>query len=506
MQKVKNINKKELKLFLIILILASFLCLGFLIPHKITDSYWNIEEGYDAYKITPLKDGRLIHYIILSIVSNLKIPMETWLIISQYISLILYSISILNVYKVVIDIIDKKIKKDVITKNINYKAVKIITLLSSLLIILNPMTVECFAYVENIIMSLSILIITYASKIFFENKKNSYKKTLILMLLASLCYQGTLNMWILLSMLFFILNDGNKKLKDWIRYLVKIASITFILLIFMVCTLKCIELFTHQEQERIASSKLDIGKTIYLIIIQCVRSITIDTFGLFPKYFICYIIIIAIVLLYIFSSKDAKSPIFKYLFFIFIVLLSCILPIFLQKVPAISARISVSIGGIIGSSIIYILYNALNNKTNKISYILLAIAIIYFLVNIIDYYKLAIMNQITLKEEKNYCEKINEYILDYEKNSKYIVTNVAFTKDIKVENTYKNLPANTFTHKAVLANYSNIHCLNYYTKRNLNKVEMRSEIYEQYFKGKNWDEFNEEQIKFDKDTMYICLY
>ena len=311
MQKVKNINKKELKLFLIILILASFLCLGFLIPHKITDSYWNIEEGYDAYKITPLKDGRLIHYIILSIVSNLKIPMETWLIISQYISLILYSISILNVYKVVIDIIDKKIKKDVITKNINYKAVKIITLLSSLLIILNPMTVECFAYVENIIMSLSILIITYASKIFFENKKNSYKKTLILMLLASLCYQGTLNMWILLSMLFFILNDGNKKLKDWIRYLVKIASITFILLIFMVCTLKCIELFTHQEQERIASSKLDIGKTIYLIIIQCVRSITIDTFGLFPKYFICYIIIIAIVLLYIFSSKDAKSPIFK---------------------------------------------------------------------------------------------------------------------------------------------------------------------------------------------------
>ena len=126
MQKVKNINKKELKLFLIILILASFLCLGFLIPHKITDSYWNIEEGYDAYKITPLKDGRLIHYIILSIVSNLKIPMETWLIISQYISLILYSISILNVYKVVIDIIDKKIKKDVITKNINYKAVKII--------------------------------------------------------------------------------------------------------------------------------------------------------------------------------------------------------------------------------------------------------------------------------------------------------------------------------------------------------------------------------------------
>ena len=35
---------------------------------------------------------------------------------------------------------------------------------------------------------------------------------------------------------------------------------------------------------------------------------------------------------------------------------------------------------------------------------------------------------------------------------------------------------------------------------------MRSEIYEQYFKGKNWDEFNEEQIKFDKDTMYICLY
>ena len=107
MEKLKKIDKKQIKLFLIILALASFLCLGFLIPHKITDSYWNIQDGYDIYKLTPLKDGRIIHYLILSIVSKSGIPMEAWILISQYISIILYSIAIFNIYKLIKNIVNK---------------------------------------------------------------------------------------------------------------------------------------------------------------------------------------------------------------------------------------------------------------------------------------------------------------------------------------------------------------------------------------------------------------
>lgn len=500
MEKLKKINKKEIKLFLIILISAGILCLGFLIPHKITDSYWNIQDGYDIYKLTPLKDGRIIHYIILSIVSKTGIPMEAWILISQYISLILYSVAILNIYKLIKNIVDKKLKVDIKRNN---KIINSVILLGSFLIILNPMTVECFAYVENIIMSLSILLITYASKILYENQKYAYIKTLVLMILAALAYQGTLNMWILLSLLYFALNDEDKKLKDWVKYLLKIASIVIILLIFMMGVLKLCELMTNEKQQRIGGFPTNIVSRIYLVIVGLKMMVTTITFGLFPKYLIFSAIIITLILLCLFSKK--KSTILKYLFCLIIVILSCIIPVFLQKTIAISARISLAIGGIIGFSIIYTLVKTLNNEKYNISYILLVFSIIYLIINIFDYYSLAIMNQITNKEEEKICKEIDECIIEYEENSEYEVNNVMFIRAGRTKDTFNNFPQNTFTQKALLAVYANRHCLNYYTGRDLEKIEVTKEIYIKHTESEEWTESKNENINFYKETIYVIV-
>ena len=38
-------------------------------------------------------------------------------------------------------------------------------------------------------------------------------------------------------------------------------------------------------------------------------------------------------------------------------------------------------------------------------------------------------------------------------------------------------------------------------------VPMKAEIYDQYFKGKNWDVFlPQEQMIFQGDTLYWCIY
>lgn len=500
MEKLKKTYKKEIKLFLIILILASFLCLGFLISHKITDSYWNIQDGYDIYKLTPLKDGRIIHYIILSIVSKTGIPMEAWILISQYISLIIYSVSILNIYKVIKSIADKKIKEESKKKR---KVINIVILLASFLIILNPMTVECFAYVENIIMSLSILLITYASKTLYENKRYAYIKTLVLMILAALSYQGTLNMWILLSILFFTIDDEDKKGKDWAKYLFKMATIIIILLLSIMAVLKIGELFTNENQERIGNFSLNIIKTVYLMILGSIQIVTTSTFNLFPEYLICSIILITLILLFVLTKKNTKSIILKYLFCIFIIIASCIVPVFLQRIPAISARISLAIGGIIGFSIIYTLFKTLNSKEKNIAYILLVISIIYLSINIFDYYNLAIMNQITNQEDEKFCKEIDECIIEYEENSEYEVKNVIFIRGGK--DTYNNLPQNTFTQKTLLAVYANLHCLNYYTGRDLEKIEVTKEIYKMHTKSEEWTKSKNENINFYKETLYVVV-
>ena len=35
---------------------------------------------------------------------------------------------------------------------------------------------------------------------------------------------------------------------------------------------------------------------------------------------------------------------------------------------------------------------------------------------------------------------------------------------------------------------------------------MKASIYNEYFDGKDWEAYSDEQIVFEGDTMYICTY
>ena len=79
-------------------------------------------------------------------------------------------------------------------------------------------------------------------------------------------------------------------------------------------------------------------------------------------------------------------------------------------------------------------------------------------------------------------------------------------RDNNYAKTYNNLPSNTFNSRAILTVYAKIYCLNYYTGRNLEEELPKEERYNQYFKDKDWNEFNIEQVQFEGDTVYICVY
>ena len=49
--------------------------------------------------------------------------------------------------------------------------------------------------------------------------------------------------------------------------------------------------------------------------------------------------------------------------------------------------------------------------------------------------------------------------------------------------------------------------ISYYSNRYYNKVEMDKEIYDEHFKGRNWNDFNiDEQLIFKDDTLYLIIY
>lgn len=502
MKKISKESKEKIKRFILIYFISLIICLPFLAPHKITDTYWNIGEGIEIYKYTPLKDGRIVHFLILSVMDFFNIKMEFYSIAVHYICIIIYAFSIYNVFSYIMQLLKNKIEQ-----NKNSKILKVIILISSVLIILNPLTVENFAYIENLIMSLSILIGTIAARIIHENKKGAYLKTLFLIILAGLCYQGNLNVWIGLCILYFAI-DEKKTIKEWIRYLLKLGSITILVLASLVAILNITNLIIGNEQSRLGICKQDLKEILSLFYIFITRPITDVTFGYYPKMLILISILITTLLVVNLEKNKPINSLIKYYFLIIIIILACVCPAFLQKNISLSARMINCIGAIIGISLIYLCYIITKNENqNKIAtIILIALSIIMFCINLFDYYNIAYMNHVTMKEEEKYITQINEVMIEYEKENDIILKKAMIFRDNNYAKTYNNLPSNTFNSRAILTVYAKIYCLNYYTGRNLEEELPKEERYNQYFKDKDWNEFNIEQVQFEGDTVYICVY
>lgn len=170
-----------------------------------------------------------------------------------------------------------------------------------------------------------------------------------------------------------------------------------------------------------------------------------------------------------------------------------------------SARTTNGIGAIIGVSIIY-MCQIIPKEGKVFEKILLTFSVIIIGINLFDYYNVAYMSQITTAEEQKYVNEINSIMLEYEKENDIILKNVIFFKDKNYIETYNNFEYNTFTTKSLGTSYSRIYCLNYYTKRNLVEFPSQKKVYNELFYDKDWNEFNKEQVQFDGDTVYICLY
>ena len=502
MGNISKSTKEKLKILILIFIITLVFSMPYLIPHRIKDTYWNIEEGIELYKYTPLKDGRIINFFILSFLEFLGIKMEIYSIVVHYICVIIYAVSIYNVYTYIIKLIKNKIEQ-----NKNYKIIKSIILIGSVLIILNPLAVENFAYIDNLLMSLSILLGIIAAKILNENKKGAYIKNLILIILAGLCYQGNLNMWFALSVLYFAIGE-KKTIKEWLKFLFKIVSIAILVIIFLVAVLSISNFIIDNAQSRLRLTELDLKKYINLFAMYFLELIINETYGYYPKMLIAITILITTLLIVNCERNKPINSLLKYFLLFIIIMFACILPAFLQSSICLSARMINGIGALIGISLIYLCYifSKKENQNKKMMIILLILSMILFAINLFDYYNIAYMNHITMTEEQKYINQINEVMSDYEKENNIELTNVMFFLDENHTDTYKSLPQNTFNSRATVATYSRTYCLNYYTGRDLKEDKPLKEKYNEYFKGKDWNEFNKEQVKFEGNTVYICVY
>lgn len=109
-----------------------------------------------------------------------------------------------------------------------------------------------------------------------------------------------------------------------------------------------------------------------------------------------------------------------------------------------------------------------------------------------------------------YIEEINKRICKYEQENGLIVTKIGFCSDENISyryyrfintSAYGDMCANPF-----LAQWSDINSIYYYTGRNYERAVVPEDVIE-YFGNQNWDEADwDEQLIFDNEALYICVF
>ena len=394
--------------------------------------------------------------------------------------------------------LNKFIQKDV--KN------HIVSAIITTLILINPFSLELFLYIEKGIMVLSVLLCVLAVEQmdkFFQGNKKSIIWAGIFMIIANCCYQGTVGLFVAISLIYII--KYSKNIKEFIVNNVIVALtygipalLNFLLVRFF---------FTNAR----VNGQMIFSESIKKVIVG-IKRMVVDSYDLLPQYlFLAIIVIVLGIIIYkaIRENSSIKEKILKILGAFYLIagtLFATVAPQMLQDTNSIwfVARSSYPMAAIIGILVLYLFTKFDIKKITK--NIVIAILIVFLLIQYIYFMNYARDNYIGNYIDKQITLEINQEILNYEEETGNTVDTIAIYRDKTPQYVYPELRASgDINIKAYSADWCVSRILKLYTGREFNVIEANEEIKEQ-FEQESWDYFSEEQLVFENNIMHLCVF
>lgn len=490
--QVEKIKNKNLYIILIITIVffGIFIKMDFT-----TDTYSVLNSMPKEIFMHFMLSGRFITAFCWGVVNVLNLSDNIIYIISYLMAILCITFAIYELF----ELINAKVKNN------------LVSLLISVITIINPFSIELFMYIEKGILTLAVLLSVLAVKSFvkyLEGNKKSLIWMVLLMLVAVFCYQGVVGIFIAISAVFIILYSKN--IKDFIRN-------NFIILLGygIPAIINFLTVRTFFVNDRV-NGEIILGESINKIL-QGTESM-LSTYGILPEgiFLILLSLIILLAFLTIVLNKEKISKkiimILSLLYIIIIALAITIAPQIMQNTASIwfVPRSTYCFASIIGIVAMYIVLCAKEYKIkSKIEIAKITISILAIILLIIQFYK---FNQIEIDHYNvNYLDKVNSLqigkkILEYEENTGSKITNIAIYEDSNVSYTYPGIIAiGDMNITGFFPDWSIIKMINYYNNLNLVQVDKNEKIAEN-FKNEDWNNFNENQIIIEGDTIHYCKF
>lgn len=392
---------------------------------------------------------------------------------------------------------------NIIKKYTNNNALSII---STSLIIINPFSIELYIYIEKGIMMLSVLLCVLAVEQickFFEGNKKSIIWAMILMFMANCAYQGTVGIFVAVSMIFilkysdnikkFIINNIVVALTYGIPALLNFLSVRF--------------LFSNDR----VSGNMVLTETMSKVIAGS-KNMMINTYNILPKnLFIVFILLSLGAIIYkaIKDNTTIKCKTIKILGALYIILgtfFATVAPQLLQDTASIwfVARSSYPMAAVIGLLLLYLCLEFELKPLEK--NIIIVFAIIFAIIQFVSFMQITIDNYVGNYMDKQISLKIKNKVEEYEEETGNIIDTIAIYHDKETRYTYDEIKASgDMNVRAYSSDWCTTAILKLYLNREFKNAEKDYEL-EKEFMENNWNEFDEKQIVFEKNIMHLCIY
>ncbi len=485
-------QKRNVIIFLILMVFTLIVFFPFLQGHYIPDTYNIIEQGLKQYTIdNSFTDGRVIIGFLNLLVYNINLPVMSYVIITLIISIILSCIVVILLKKVILEY-----------KPTQSKWLEIIVTVISYITIFNFMYLENLYFIECIVMALSLLLYTISAKILVNKGKGYLLKSLLCTIIGMLAYQGTIGFFLTLVLLFSILKNENK-----ISNIIKDVLLSGVLVVIAgLVDLACIKIFTSNLGTNQGRLSNDILYNIFAILYNLGKVLT-ECCGMLPKNLLLIFLSMLILLGVISIVEKYKGKSAKEIILWFILLAYVIASTFASSVLSTSSfwapRMRFCTGALIGILLLY-LYVKTDLFQKKYIFTILTIVFLITYVGINEYQYVTIISQSKQmnKVEQQECKEIEDYINNYETTTGNKVTKIArvYSKNHKSALYLPNtINPNTTVFNSTKCWWSAKGVIYFYTGRRLEYVNATQE-------GAQILSNSKQEFECINDTLYIFIY
>lgn len=488
-EKLKQEKSALLKTFII-----TMLFFGVNVYFSLTsDTYFTFKSGFSAAaRDMILRNGRPVIGIIYELHFLSGLSNESFYYISSILALLFLAASIWLYYKMLV--------KHEVGENAG--------ILVSFASIANIFVIEYFMFVEKCGFMLAVLFnvaAVYFIEKFFEEKKIRHTvATLIFMCLAIFTYQGTIALFVILSLPFAF-----KYAKTFKEYAMNIVSIGVCYLLPVLAGLFAFKFIFKSTRLSGAVDWLANAKNVFYGLKEYGKS----TFDILPKFvflILAFLVFSAAILL----ALGHKHKGMCILNIFMIALASAVFPTatILQGSGWWVTRTVYPIASVVGAFATHLLINSIDpDKQDKGAELIRRFSVLvigalltfqYFSFNriFIDKYELNAL------DEYRY-EYVGQAINDYQQSTGIKITKISFYSDAnRTYPAYSNLhPQGDYMVSAFYTAWSDIYALNYYLGSDYEKVDPLDK-YTEYFASRDWNQLSQNQLIFEGDTLHLCVY